>query len=147
MSRLHQGGAIPQSTLRNPLKTNRLPANVHPGVNFLDEVMQMMLRRLIHLLWTLASQITLSSAPRAAHQRGFSPQTPLLAVLMAVLCSHAYAQSEATITGILADPSGAGIPGASLSLTNQDTTAVVGTQKSDVGGNFSFQAVPAPGAY
>ena len=58
-----------------------------------------------------------------------------------------FAQTTATISGILADSSGAGVPGASLTLTNQDTTAVVATEKSDSSGNFSFQAVPAPGAY
>ena len=31
------------------------------------------------------------------------------------------AQQPATISGFLADPSGAGVPGASLTLTNQDT--------------------------
>ena len=47
----------------------------------------------------------------------------------------------------LADPSGAGVPGATLNLTNQDTAVVVQTQKSDASGNFSFQAVPAPANY
>jgi len=48
---------------------------------------------------------------------------------------------------VLADPSGAGVPGATLTLTNQDTTAVIGTQTSDASGNFAFQSVPAPGTY
>jgi len=58
-----------------------------------------------------------------------------------------YAQTAGSIAGLLADPSGAGVPGASLTLTNQDTTAVITTQRSDATGNFSFQAVPAPGTY
>ncbi len=58
-----------------------------------------------------------------------------------------FGQTEATISGVLADPSGAGVPAASLTLTNQDTAVVVQTQKSDASGNFSFQAVPAPGTY
>jgi hypothetical protein len=36
---------------------------------------------------------------------------------------------------------------ASLSLTNQDTTVIIATMKSDATGNFSFLAVPAPGTY
>jgi hypothetical protein len=71
----------------------------------------------------------------------------LLGALAAMLCSPAYGQSEATITGTLTDPSGAAVPGAHLTLTNQSTTAVLGTQTSDTAGNFSFQAVPAPGSY
>src|ERR1700742_493509 len=58
-----------------------------------------------------------------------------------------YAQTEATISGVLTDPSGAAVPGAALTLTNQDTSVVVQTQKSDGSGNFSFPAVPAPGSY
>jgi hypothetical protein len=65
----------------------------------------------------------------------------------AMTASQALAQTEATITGLVADPSGAAVPSARLTLTNQDTTAVVGTQRTDASGNFAFQAVPAPGTY
>jgi hypothetical protein len=72
----------------------------------------------------------------------------LVMLAIGIGCSlPTFAQTEATITGVLADPSGAGVPGATLNLTNQDTAVVVQTQKSDAGGNFSFQAIPAPANY
>lgn len=57
------------------------------------------------------------------------------------------AQQEATISGVVADPTGASVAGATLTLTNQDTQVTLATVKSDANGNFSFQAVPAPGNY
>jgi hypothetical protein len=71
----------------------------------------------------------------------------LIGALSVLLWCPVYGQSEATITGAVTDPSGAAVPGAKLSLTNQATTAVIATQTSDSSGDFSFQAVPAPGAY
>ena len=71
----------------------------------------------------------------------------LLAAFLTILSTSAFAQTTATIAGVLADPSGAGVPGATMTLTNQDTTAVIGTQTSDASGNFAFQSVPAPGTY
>ena len=59
----------------------------------------------------------------------------------------AFAQQPATISGFLADPTGAGVPGGSLTLTNQDTTVVLATTKSDSSGNFEFPSVPAPATY
>jgi hypothetical protein len=44
-------------------------------------------------------------------------------------------------------PLRAGIADAAPTLTNQETAVVLTAGKSDSGGNFSFQAVPAPGAY
>ncbi len=57
------------------------------------------------------------------------------------------AQQPATISGTLADASGAGIPDKGLTLTNQDTSVVVTTVKSDARGAFEFPSVPAPGTY
>ena len=71
----------------------------------------------------------------------------LLAAFVSTLPTMVFAQTEATITGVLADSSGAGVPGATLTLTNQDTGVVVISEKSDASGSFSFQAVPAPGTY
>src|SRR5580700_2647850 len=68
-------------------------------------------------------------------------------LLSVVLSMPVFAQQTATIAGVLVDSSGAGVPGASLTLTNQDTAVVVITEKSDASGNFAFQAVPAPGNY
>jgi hypothetical protein len=70
-----------------------------------------------------------------------------VAVFVCFLLRPAFAQQEATISGVLTDPSGAGIPGAGPTLTNQETGVVLTTAKSDSGGNFSFQSVPAPGTY
>ncbi len=68
-------------------------------------------------------------------------------LLVSVLPFATLAQQEATISGILTDPSGAGIPGASPTLTNQDTGVVLTTAKSDSSGSFAFPSVPAPGTY
>jgi len=69
------------------------------------------------------------------------------ALLLSVLSTQSFAQQVATISGVLADPSGAGVPNANLTLTDQATAVVVGTEKSDANGNFTFQAVPTPGTY
>src|ERR1039458_3239090 len=71
----------------------------------------------------------------------------LLATLAFILTTPALAQLGATITGVLTDSPGAAVADASLSLTNQDTTVIIATMKSDATGNFSFLAVPAPGTY
>src|SRR5581483_5852934 len=71
----------------------------------------------------------------------------LFLVSFAVLQVGMFAQEVATVTGVLTDPSGAGIANATPTLTNQETGIVLTAGKSDSGGNFSFQAVPAPGAY
>jgi hypothetical protein len=71
----------------------------------------------------------------------------LLAAFGCLLQTPILAQQEATISGVVADPSGASVAGATLTLTNQDTQVTLATVKSDSGGNFSFQAVPAPGTY
>src|SRR5665213_1281320 len=87
---------------------------------------------------------------RFAINRNLKHLAHLLLLLAACACvfeARVFAQQEATISGILADSSGAGVAGASLTLTNQDTSVVLATAKSDGGGNFSFQAVPAPGTY
>ena len=107
--------------------------------------------RFVQLFRATAPQVIDSSAQCASAtpcpRRGFAFAAFLLAAFLTILSMPVFAQTTATISGILADSSGAGVPGASLTLTNQDTTAVVATEKSDSSGNFSFQAVPAPGAY
>ena len=71
----------------------------------------------------------------------------LLAAFLSVLTMPVHAQLGAMITGVLADSSGAAVANASLSLTNEDTTVIIATMKTDATGNFSFLAVPAPGTY
>ena len=71
----------------------------------------------------------------------------LLVALACLIRTPAFTQQEATLSGQVADPSGASVAGASLTLTNQDTQVTLATVKSDSSGAFSFQAVPAPGNY
>ena len=85
--------------------------------------------------------------PIGHRARSFAYAALLTGAFVSVLPMPVLAQQVATISGFLADSSGAGVPGASLALTNQDTAVVVITEKSDSTGNFSFQGVPAPGTY
>jgi hypothetical protein len=106
---------------------------------------------LVQLFRATAPQVIDPSAQRASaapcSRRGFAYVAILLAACVTIVSTPAFAQTQATIAGVLTDPSGAGVPGASLTLTNQDTAVVLATQQSDASGNFSFQAVPAPGTY
>ena len=89
-----------------------------------------------------------SSAPRPSRiLNRIARAAVLLASMACGLWTQAFAQQGATISGMLADSSGAGVPGASLTLTNQDTGVALITAKSDSDGSFSFQSVPAPGSY
>jgi hypothetical protein len=82
-----------------------------------------------------------------APRNGIVCATLLFAGLACFLQSPAFAQQGASITGVLADSSGAGVPDASLTLTDQDTTVIAATVKTDSSGSFSFLAVRAPGTY
>ncbi len=48
----------------------------------------------------------------------------LLAAFASVLALPVLAQLGATISGVVTDPTGAAVPGATLTLTDQDTTLV-----------------------
>jgi Carboxypeptidase regulatory-like domain len=85
-----------------------------------------------------------SNSPRSAALLTYAS---LLFSMALLLQATAFAQQPATISGIVGDPSGAGVPNASLTLTNQATTTVQATAKSDSTGNFEFPSVPAPGTY
>jgi hypothetical protein len=67
-----------------------------------------------------------------------------LAILIAGL-AIAQTTGDAEITGLVKDPSGSAIPGATASLTNQET-GVTRTFKSDADGRYRFAAV-LPGRY
>ncbi len=71
----------------------------------------------------------------------------LLAIALSAVPAGVFAQQAATISGDLADPTGAGVPGAILTLTNEATAIVVITEKSRPDGSFSFLSVPAPATY
>ena len=75
------------------------------------------------------------------------PAAFLLGTLLSLLPTLALAQLGATVTGVVTDSSGAAVAGASLTFTDEDTSLVVATQKSDNTGNFEFLAVKAPGTY
>jgi len=85
--------------------------------------------------------------PNSGWPKRIAQPVLLLAAFGCLLQTPILAQQEATISGVVADPSGASVAGATLTLTNQDTQVTLATVKSDSGGNFSFQAVPAPGTY
>lgn len=90
---------------------------------------------------TQSAQAVLNHVKRIVHM------ALLLAFVACVLRTPALAQQPATISGFLADPSSAGVPNSGLTLTNQDTSVIVATVKSDSHGQFEFPSVPAPGVY
>ncbi len=71
----------------------------------------------------------------------------LLATLVAACLTapSAWAQFSATVTGTVVDPSGAVVPNANLTLTN-DATGATQTAKSNSSGAFTFPSL-APGNY
>jgi len=69
----------------------------------------------------------------------------LVLVLFALYVLPAQAQYRASLQGTVADSQGAMIPGAQLSLTDQETNRII-TAKSDASGNFTFSAL-APSTY
>jgi hypothetical protein len=93
-------------------------------------------------------QVIDSLAKRASHRLNWILQASLVLVTyLSFLPPPVSAQLGATITGVITDPSGAAVAGASLSLTDQDTAVVTATLKSDSTGNFEFLAIKAPGTY
>jgi hypothetical protein len=66
-------------------------------------------------------------------------------LLLAAFAATLSAQTQGEITGRVADPSGAGVPGATLTLTNPSTNAVRTTTTTGTG-DYTFPAV-APGFY
>jgi len=65
---------------------------------------------------------------------------PLLLLVVAAVPAHA--QFRTSIQGTVADPDGAVIPGATLTLTNRSTNETV-ARKSNSQGIFNFNALPA----
>jgi hypothetical protein len=61
------------------------------------------------------------------------------------LATAAHAQFDASLRGTVTDPSGAVIPGATVTLTNKETNQVK-TSQSDASGIYTFNAL-APGSY
>ncbi len=66
-------------------------------------------------------------------------------LLAALFASNAFAQSTTSLSGIVTDPSGAAVAGASIQLNNTDTS-LRRDVKSSGDGSYNFVAVP-PGTY
>src|ERR1700692_4210728 len=68
-----------------------------------------------------------------------------ISVFLLVIATYplvsAHAQFRASIQGTVSDPTGAGIPGATLTLTNLGTAKVL-TTTSDGNGLYNFNALP-----
>jgi len=69
----------------------------------------------------------------------------LALAFLVLTCSVSYAQFTGNIQGVVQDPSGAGIPKATVTLVNA-ATQVTATTVTDSGGNYRFVSL-APGAY
>ena len=72
------------------------------------------------------------------------PVSIALALLALGPANTAWAQPEGRITGIVRDSSGAGIPGATVTVTNQSTK---GSTTATTGNDGSFAIAVAPGSY
>ena len=72
------------------------------------------------------------------------PASIALALLALGPANTAWAQPEGRITGIVRDSSGAGIPGATVTATNQSTK---GSTTATTGNDGSFAIAVAPGSY
>ena len=88
---------------------------------------------------------TLGSADQenrvAAIWRLFTKIT-LLAIAAFVLAAPAVAQFRTSVQGVVTDPDGAVIPGATLTLKNNATNETV-VRTSDSAGVFNFNALPS----
>ncbi len=65
-------------------------------------------------------------------------------LLLLFLCASAVLAQEITgsVVGTVQDASGAGVPGAAITITNTDRNAVVRTTTSDASGNYSAPLLP-----
>jgi hypothetical protein len=71
---------------------------------------------------------------------------PLLALTMVLICHVTYAAVTATVVGRVTDPSGAVIPGATVTLRNQ-LTGLVQHTVTDSNGSYEFLALPVGAGY
>ena len=67
-------------------------------------------------------------------------------LLLIVFPNYALAQVNATVTGTVADASGAFIPGVEVTAKNVNT-GIAETRLSNEGGSYVFQSLQAPGTY
>jgi hypothetical protein len=69
----------------------------------------------------------------------------LCSVLVLLLCLPAFAQYSSNVQGVVSDPAGAAINGASVQLRNSDTGVMAAVTTTD-SGNYRFSSLP-PGNY
>src|SRR5258707_9010754 len=69
----------------------------------------------------------------------------ICAVFLTLLAAPASAQSAGRIAGTVRDPNGVAVPGATVTITNQDTLATR-TVRSSIGGAYEVTHLP-PGPY
>src|SRR3954462_1297494 len=72
-------------------------------------------------------------------------KTFVLALLLAAFAGSAFAQTFGEITGRVSDPSGAPVPGTSVTVTNTATNAIRQTVTTD-SGDYTIPSLP-PGVY
>src|SRR5579859_1648254 len=73
------------------------------------------------------------------------PLTTALCALVASFAAPLFGQTLGEITGRVADPSGAAVPGAAITLTNISTNGVRATASTS-SGDYTFPSLP-PGFY
>src|SRR5260221_10620181 len=66
---------------------------------------------------------------------------PAIVVVMLILAGTALAQFRGSLRGTVTDPSGAAIPGATVTLVNTDTNSTI-VSTSDANGTYNFNALP-----
>jgi hypothetical protein len=74
----------------------------------------------------------------------FNPRAISVFLFLMFSAGAAFGQDRGTISGIVTDPSGAGIPGASVKLSNP-ATGLNRAVKSDSKGDYGFASLPAGG--
>lgn len=90
--------------------------------------------------------------PSARIEKPWTKHIPLLFLMLALalwaampLPAHGQSTTSGDITGVITDPSGAAIPGATITLTNVNTGAVK-VASTGVNGSYRFSLLP-PGTY
>src|SRR5437660_10507056 len=64
-------------------------------------------------------------------------------IVIGLLTAFAYAQEiTGSIVGTVTDATGAGVPNATVTVTNTDRNAVMRTANTDAGGNYSAPLLP-----
>ena len=90
----------------------------------------------------MTTQILRTGATHKMTQRNARRVLSLLVILLLALTGSAFAQvGAAALSGIVQDPTGAAVPGATVTLTNAQT-AQVRTLQSNGAGAFTFSSVP-----